>query len=318
MKRLATARSGDWSALDAYMKDVSQFPALGEAEITALSEKAFEGDLDAQEQLVRSHLRLVVKIAHQYAGFGLPLADLISEGNLGLLRAAELYNPKFGTRFFTYASVWIKQRIHRAITSQARAVRIPVWRSQRLRKLMRIHDELSSQLGRTASHEELAERLGISSEALGDLQNDRIEVVSLDAPANPLAAHQESDAAGLGELLQDENAPDPGARLRTEELQDELLACLAELDDRELQVISHKFGLQVPAPVSFREIGRRMGVSHEWVRRIAELALVKVRRAFAESSRWTKKEREARSSKTLQRVDSLGSTGFIVAPQTTS
>ena len=146
MKRLASARSGDWSALDAYLKEVTQFPQLNEEETLALGTRSSQGNVDAQEQLVKSHLRLVVKIAHQYAGFGLPLADLISEGNIGLIRAAELYNPKFGTRFVTYASVWIKQRIHRAITSQARAVRIPVWRSQRLRKLIRIQEDLSLSL----------------------------------------------------------------------------------------------------------------------------------------------------------------------------
>src|SRR5690606_32363752 len=127
------------------------------------------GDLDAQEQLVRSHLRLVVRIAHHYSGFGVPLADLISEGNFGLLRAAELYDPAFGTKFSTYASVWIKQRIHRAIASQSRAVRVPVWRSQRLRKLSHLHDELVAQLGRIPTECELAARLGISNEELSDL-----------------------------------------------------------------------------------------------------------------------------------------------------
>jgi RNA polymerase primary sigma factor len=248
---------------------------------------------------------LVVKIAHQYAGFGLPLADLISEGNLGLLRAAELYNPKFGTRFLTYASVWIKQRIHRAITSQARAVRIPVWRSQRLRKLMRIQEEISSQLGRSATQEELADRLGLSTDALGELQNDRIEVLSLDAPSQS-GTQREDSSASLGDFLPDEGVPEPAARLKADELQAELLACLSDLDDRELQVLTHKFGLQVQEPVSFRELGRRMGVSHEWVRRIAELAMVKVRRAFANSNRWSPKELRERSEKTLRRVDSLG------------
>jgi RNA polymerase primary sigma factor len=304
MKRLANARSGDWSALDTYLRDVAHSPTLTDAEITGLAERSLQGEIDAQEQLVRAHLRLVVRIAHQYAGFGLPLADLISEGNLGLLRASELYNPKFGTRFLTYASVWIKQRIHRAITSQARAVRIPVWRSQRLRKLMRIQEEISAQLGRSATQEELAERLGLSEDALGELQGDRIEVLSLDAPS-PSSSHSEESAASLADFLPDETAPEPGHRLKAEEIQAELFACLADLDDRELQVLSHKFGIQVREPVSFRELGRRMGVSHEWVRRIAELAMVKVRRAFANSGRWSPKELQERSRKTLQRVDSL-------------
>ena len=150
MKHITQARKGDWSALDAYLRDIHSQPTLTEESLVETAARAAKGDVSAQELLVRSHLRLVSSIAHQYGGYGLPLADIISEGNIGLIRAAELYDPKFGTKFSTYASVWIKQRIHRAITKMARAVRIPVWRSQRLRKVARMNEELSAQLGRTA------------------------------------------------------------------------------------------------------------------------------------------------------------------------
>lgn len=312
MKRLASARSGDWSALNAYLGDVAHMPIPSETEILALAEKACAGDVDSQEALVKGHLRLVVKIANQYAGFGLPLADLISEGNIGLIRAAELFNPKFGTRFLTYASVWIKQRIHRAITSQAKAVRIPVWRSQRLRKLMRIHDELASQLGRSATHEELAERLGLSPEELAELQGDKIEVLSIDSPLNGNDSG-EGETRKIADLLPDSGAPLPGAQLTTDEVHSELMACLSDLNDRELQVLSHKFGLKVEEPLSFRELGRRMGVSHEWVRRIAELAIVKVRRAYEESVGWSVKERKERYSRTLSRVSAIASAEVVPA-----
>jgi RNA polymerase primary sigma factor len=295
------ASNGEWSALNAYLRDVAKHPSLTHEESLALGAKACAGDQEARETLVKSHLKLVVKIAHQYSGFGLPLADLIAEGNLGLLRASELYNPKFGTRFLAYASVWIRQRIHRSITSQARAVRIPVWRSQRLRKLARIQEEVSSQLGRSASDEELAERLGLSIHGLSEMQGDRIEVVSIDTAMN----QEEEDGRNIGDTLADPSAEDPSERLRTEELHDELLACLAELDDRELQVLALKFGLSAPSSVSFRELGRRLGVSHEWVRRIAELALVKVRRAFSESAGWSVPERKRRSQMASARVSAL-------------
>ncbi len=310
MKKTAqrTNRAGtpDWSAMDAYLRDVSQYSNLSHEETLALGQLARdpksspEEVLAAREALVKSHLLLVVKLAHQYASFGMALADLIAEGNLGLLRAAELYDPKFGTWFTTYASVWIRQRIHRAITSQARVVRVPVWRSQRLRKLSRIQEELSAQLGRSASEEELSERLGISMEGLSELQSDRIEVVSMDASPNGA-----EDEWSIGETLADESAEQPGARMRAEELHDEMLACLADLEDRELQVLSLRFGLSVPAAVSFRELGRRMGVSHEWVRRIAELALVKVRRAFAGAHHWTARERQSRRESASARVLSI-------------
>jgi RNA polymerase sigma factor (sigma-70 family) len=295
------ASSGEWSALNVYLGEIARHPNLTHEESLALGAKACNGDQEARETLVKSHLRLVVKIAQQYSGFGLPLADLIAEGNLGLLRASELYNPKFGTRFLAYASVWIRQRIHRSITSQARAVRIPVWRSQRLRKLARIQEEVSAQLGRSASKEDLADRLGLSVQGLSEMQGDRIEVVSMDASLNPEA----EEGGNIGDTLADPSAQHPSERLRAEELHDELLACLAELDDRELQVLALKFGLSAPSAVSFRELGRRLGVSHEWVRRIAELALVKVRRAFSESADWSVPERKRRSQKASARVSAL-------------
>lgn len=300
--RINGEHSADWSALDAYLKEVGEHPVLTHEEALEIGRRACAGDPAAREALVKSHLRLVVKIAHQYGGFGLPMADLIAEGNLGLLRAAELYDPKFGTRFLAYASVWIRQRIHRAITSQARAVRIPVWRSQRLRKLARIQEEVSAQLGHSATDEELAERLGMSQSGLSELRGDRIEVVSMDAAVDP----SEEDGRSIGDSLPDPGAEHPAARLRAQELHDELLACLAELDDRELQVLALKFGLSAPSAVSFRELGRRMGVSHEWVRRIAELALVKVRRAFSESAGWSVLERQRRREVANARVHALG------------
>lgn len=275
MKRITVAKTGDWSALDAYLRDVSELPLMTDEEAAQAGTLACKGDVTAQEQLVKAHLRLVVRIAHHYAGFGLPLADLIAEGNIALIRAAELYNPKFGTKFTTYASVWVKQRIHRAITKQGRAVRIPVWRSQRLRKLTRLNDQLSAELGRVATQDELAERLGITPDQMAELQGDRVEVVSLDAPMNP----GEVDSREIGDTFEDENAEVPGLRLGKEELIEEIMACLHDLDDRELEILSLKHGFHPHGQLSFRELGRRLGVSHEWVRRIAELAVVKIRRA---------------------------------------
>lgn len=301
MKRISIAKTGDWTALDAYLRDVGQSPTPTEEETTALGIRAAAGDVAAQEQLVRDHLRLVVKIAHHYAGFGLPLADLVSEGNIGLMRAAELYDPKFGTKFSTYASVWIKQRMHRAITSQARAVRIPVWRSQRLRKLARLNDELSAQLGRTASDDDLAERLGLSAGQMAELQGDRFDVVSIDAPSHP----GDENSAPLHATMPDENAVEPGANLSRQELVEEIMVCLHDLEDRELQILALKYGFQAKGAVSFRELGRRFGLSHEWVRRIGELAVVKVRRALEHVGSVPAVERQRRRARVQARISQL-------------
>jgi RNA polymerase sigma factor (sigma-70 family) len=310
MKGITVAQKGDWSALDAYLRDVSQLPTVTDEEAVKLGETACKGDVSAQEKLVKSHLRLVVRIAHHYAGFGLPLADLIAEGNLALIRAAELYNPRFGTKFTTYASVWVKQRIHRAITKQARAVRIPVWRSQRLRKLARLNDQLSAELGRVATEDELAERLGLTPEQMAELQGDRLEVVSLDAPANP----GEPDGRELSETFHDDNAEMPGARLGKDELIEEIMACLHDLDDRELEILSLKHGFHPHGQLSFRELGRRLGVSHEWVRRIAELAVVKIRRAIDGQRGMPLEKRRRQRDKVLARLKRLAARTPAPAP----
>jgi RNA polymerase primary sigma factor len=302
MKHINEARKGDWSALDAYLRDIHSQPTLTEESLVETAARAAKGDVAAQELLVRSHLRLVASIAHQYGGYGLPVADIISEGNIGLIRAAELYDPKFGTKFSTYASVWIKQRIHRAITKMARAVRIPVWRSQRLRKVARMNEEMSAQLGRPATEEELAVRLGLSAEEFAELQGDRLQVSSLDAPMSP--GDESSDSALA--TMPDDSTPDAFSEVSDRELKEELVSALHDLDDRELEVISAKYGLQKEGSVSFREIGRRFGLSHEWVRRLSELALVKVRRAFETAAQKSTTEHQQRRSKVMERIARLG------------
>lgn len=307
MKSSNQLKFGDWSALDAYLRDISQIPMLSEEELQDFGARAAKGEVAAQEKLVRSHLRLVVSISHQYAGYGLPLADIIAEGNIALIRAAELYNPKFGTKFTTYAAVWIKQRIHRAITKLARAVRIPVWRSQRLRKVARLNEELSALLGRPPTETELAERLGLSDDEFTELQRDRFEVVSLDAPSS----NSENESDGILSRIADESVTDAATQVSQRELQDELMAALHDLDDRELEVITAKFGFQPNGAISFRELGRRFGMSHEWVRRIAELAIVKARRALEAAKSLTVVERLKRRKRVQQRIARLSTSPMV-------
>lgn len=311
MNRITKARNGDRSALNSYLLDLSSQPVLSDEESAALGIRAAAGDLAAQERLVRGHLLMVVRIAYGYDGLGLPLADLIGEGNIGLIRAAELYDPRFGTKFSNYALVWIRQRIHRALTAHGRTVRVPEWRSQRLRKLTRLNDEFVTQLGRPPTEDELAARLGLSREDLADAQADRISVLSLDAPIP--ASDTDERTTELADTLSDEHAPQPGAQLAREELLEEMIACLNELDDRELEVVARKFGLRAPAtdagsePVSFRELGRRWGLSGEWVRRIGELALVKVRRALQSGHSLSPAERRRRRAGVFARLAQLSS-----------
>jgi RNA polymerase primary sigma factor len=253
-------------SLERYLAEVRMQPPLTDEEAAKIFQSARQGDAAARERIVLAHLGLVTRIAFQYSGFGLPLADLISEGNLGLLRAAELFDPRFGVAFSTYASVWIKQRMHRAITAQARAVRIPVWRSQRLRKLDRLHAELNAELGRHADWADLAERLGLEEGVVERMANERLSVENLD---------EVSEGA----------LPDPGnhpaQEMARRELLEEVAACLHGLDDTELQIVARKFGLLDEAPESYREMASRFGRSREWIRRIGEGAVAKLRASLA-------------------------------------
>jgi len=301
MNRIHSAKYADSQALAIYLREIATQPPLTPEQLDETTRQAAGGDVPAQEKLVRSHLPLVVALSRPYGGYGLPLSDLISEGNIGLMRAAQLFDPRFGTKFSTYAAVWIKQRIHRAITAQGRAVRIPVWRSQRLRKVARLNDELAAKLGRPPTEEELAGQLGLTVEELSEIEGDRVQVASLDAHTDP------DDDSSLRELdrLADESAPDPAEVLTNQELQDEVVAALHDLDDRELDVVSSKFGLGNRAVRSFREIGRSLGKSHEWIRRIAELALVKLHRGMSAVAALPMVERLRRRMAVRERIAKL-------------
>lgn len=309
MNRLSKTCHGDRGAFESYLSDLAKHPSLTDEEAATLALRSSSGCIAAQEALVHGHLRMVVRIVRAYGSFGLPMADLVAEGNIGLIRAAELYDPRFGTKFSSYAIIWIKQRIHRAITAQAHAVRIPMWRSQRLRKVAALHGDLLARLGRPPSEDELAERLGLSREDFQEIEGDRIRVVSLDAPLSP-----SDPGAELGHTFADEAAAEPGSRLSRAEFLEEMIACLHDLDDRELEVVAGKYGIRggragtaAAEPVSFRELGRRWGFSGEWVRRIGELALVKVRRLLESGEGFPPEERRRRSLGVLARIVRLTS-----------
>jgi len=273
--------------LEPYLAEIQRRPAPSVEEMEGWHRRAVEGDGLAREQIVLAHLTLVVRIAFQYAGYGLPMADLVSEGNLGLMRAAELFDPCHGVAFSTYAGVWIKQRMHRAITAQARVVRIPVWRSQRLRKLDRLHEDLNAELGRDAELVDLADRLGVSEEQVGRMTSDRLSIGTLD---------EVPEAALLTQDLL------PEQHLSREELRDEIAACLHGLDDTELQIVARKFGLLEEEPESYRKMAPRFGRSREWIRRVGEEAVAKLRSSLASVGDLPRTLVRARRKKTAKRL----------------
>lgn len=262
------------ACVERYLKEIGEYSLLNREEELALALRAQTGDLIARQCLVQANLRLVVKIALEYVGIGLPLPDLISEGNLGLVRASELYDPKYGAKFSTYAALWIKQRMRRAITNQGKTVRVPIWKSQMLRRLQISTDELTAQLGRKPTRLEVSGGSGVSEDEILKLQNGLVQISSLDAPLSS----DEGAENTMGTLLPDLNATSPCEDITKHELLQEALASLNDLSDKELKILAMRFGLNGQEEQTLDVIGRGFKVSRERIRQLQELALSKLRR----------------------------------------
>ena len=265
-------------SVETYLKEIGKYSLLTREQEIKLANRIRKKDHAALQELVQANLRLVVKIALEYVGLGLPLPDLISEGNLGLVRAAELFNPKVGAKFSTYAALWIKQRIRRAITNQGKTVRVPIWKAQLLRKTQIATDELVSQLGRQPSEEEVADLTGMDVEDIGRARSASVQVVSLDtAPGNL----EDSKETTLSNTIPDENAANPANEMVQKELLENALASLNTLNDKELKILAMRFGLHGHEEETLETIGRDFRVSRERIRQLQEIALTKLRRQLS-------------------------------------
>ena len=239
-----------------------------------LAAKIQAGDSAARALMISSNLRLVVKIAHDYANFGLPMSDLISEGNIGLIKAVERFDPAKGGKLSTYAAWWIKQGIKRALANQSKTIRLPVHLVDKIAKVRRLSMSLSEELGREPTDEELAEEVGISAPKLAQLRIVSLRPASLDAPVS------EDDSKELGETVGDMEALTPLELLSDSNLIDELGGVMGVLDERERRIISARFGLDGNLPKTLEEVGKRFGVTRERIRQLQSGALLKLRRAL--------------------------------------
>ncbi|MEX2147381.1 MAG: sigma-70 family RNA polymerase sigma factor [Candidatus Rokuibacteriota bacterium] len=262
--------------LGVYLRDISRIPLLGREEEAELARRVRQGDEAAKARMVESNLRLVVQIARRYRNRGLPLLDLIEEGNLGLLHAVDKFDPDRGTRFSTYATWWIRQAVTRALANQARIIRLPVHVEALLGRYVREQQRLTQALGRPPTPEELASALKSTVAEIEELEEIRQQPVSLDAPV----AEGESTTT-LGDLIAD-RAADPAETLSALlRRRADLVSVLDDLAANERTVLRHRFGLEGEAPQTLEAIGARLGLSRERVRQIEGAGLRKLRALLA-------------------------------------
>ena len=257
-----------------YLREIGKTPLLTPEQEVELAAKIQAGSKAARDHMIKANLRLVVKIAQDYANYGLPLLDLISEGNIGLMKAVERFDPNKGGKLSTYAAWWIKQSIKRARANQSKTIRLPVHMVDKISKMRRVSMSMSEDLGREPTDDELSEEIGIDRAKLAQLKAASLRPASLDAPIS------EDDSTEFGEIIGDDRAQTPHEILSHRNMHDQLDGLLDVLDERERKIIDARFGLNGQKPKTLEEVGQEFGVTRERIRQLQNIALKKLRRAL--------------------------------------
>jgi len=256
--------------LERYLQEIGKVPLLTEEEERELARRIREGDATAKERFIKANLRLVVSIARNYMSYGLPLLDLIQEGNLGLLRAVERFRPEKGYKFSTYATWWIRQAITRALAEQGRTIRLPEHIIELILRINEVEEEFLHRNGRRPTLEELAARLDLPVEKIRQAKEAATQPLSLETPLS------EREEETLGEIL-GTKGPSPPEEIARELLLSELEESLKELPEREREILELRYGLKGREPLTLEEIGRLLGISRERVRQLEAQALERLR-----------------------------------------
>jgi len=266
-----TSYDGD-TAIKLYLREIGQVKLLTPQEEIELAARIKKGDKKAREQMIKANLRLVVKIARDYEGIGLPLLDLISEGNIGLMKAVERFDPAKGGKLSTYGSWWIKQSIKRALANQSKTIRLPVHLVDKISKMRRTAMRLQEELGREPTDEELGEELGTTAARVSQMRMAAVRPASLDAPIG------DEDSNNFAEVVQDESADTPYEQLEEKTVTRMLQEMVKTLDPREAIILRARFGLDGGPQKTLEEVGQKFGVTRERVRQIQNIALKKLRK----------------------------------------
>ncbi|MDP7048200.1 MAG: RNA polymerase sigma factor RpoD/SigA [Verrucomicrobiota bacterium] len=267
----ATVRDeGEHSAVQIYFREIGQFGRITREDEIRLAKRIQVGDAEARQQMILANLRFVVKIAMDYEGLGLPLLDLINEGNIGLMKAVERFDPAKGGKLSTYSSWWIKQSIKRAFANQSKTIRLPVHLMEQISRMRRERLNLLDRLGREPTDRELGQTLGVSAAKVALMRRAAMRPASLDSPVG------DESSAHLGELVSDENAAVPDRELSDKNISGILCALIGELPKREVHIIVHRFGLDGEEEQTLEEIGQHFGITRERIRQLQNAALAKL------------------------------------------
>ena len=269
--KVATPEAVVDNSIKIYMREMGQFSMLSADEEIKLAHRIAEGDQSAKNELVEANLRLVVSLARHYQGCGLSYQDLIQEGNIGLIKAAEKFDVSKGFRFSTYASWWIKQALSRAIADQSRTIRIPVHMTENINKFKKTERELLSQLNREPKIKEIADAMGISEKQAKEIQSYIVEPTSLDIQVG------DDDDTTIGSFIEDTHFVNPESAYIKESNGDVVNAVLDTLSDREANILRLRFGIGGKKAMTLEEVGKEYGLTRERIRQIEAKALRKLR-----------------------------------------
>lgn len=285
-------QNDEQESLGIYLRQISTIPLITVKEEIELADRIKNGDVKARETMITANLRLVVKIAKQYSNIGLSLLDLINEGNIGLMKAVERFDPTKGGKLSTYAAWWIKQSIKRALANQSKTIRLPVHMVDRVTQIRRTSSELAERLGRDPSDDELAAEMNLPVSRITLLKSVSRKPASLDSPLG------DDEGSTLAEVIPDEKAANPYERLQSKSLVGDVNSVLAQLEPREADIIRLRFGLEGLEPLTLEEVGDKIGVTRERVRQLQEQALRQLRKNMSSME----KQRTVEEIKEEQRI----------------
>jgi len=269
-----------------YLREIGQTDLLTVDQEVELAKRIKKGDEEARQLMIRANLRLVVKIAHDYARLGLPLLDLISEGNIGLMKAVERFDPKKGGKLSTYAAWWIKQSIKRALANQSKTIRLPAHLVDKISRMRKAQHRLMQKTGREPTNEEIGKELDVPAATISQWKTLSLRPTSLDAPIG------DENGGEFGDIIGDERVKTPFDDINDRQLRQEVEGLLEKLTPRERDILKYRFGLKNTKVETLEVVGERFGITRERVRQIQNSAVAKLREMLEANGRPVKEDEE--------------------------